>query len=147
MQHYPPSKTGQVPLKGLTHIISATIDFEEFKAASDALIPVIKSEWITSSLDKKKLANTRVYSPDPRLIFSGLVVCCADLPEGDKDAIIGGVLAMGGLYSPSITKLVTHLVALNVEPQKCQTAIANKLTCKIILPHWCGIIHVELCAY
>lgn len=92
--------------------------------------------WVESSIAKKKLANPRSHSPDPRLYFSGLVVTTADLPEGDKDAIIGGTLAMGGLYSSAVTRTVTHIVALTMDPNPCQIAVAKSLKCKIVLPHW-----------
>ena len=136
IEHAPPSPDGKVPLKGLTHLISSGIDFEGYEVAADNLIPIVKPDWITTSLTKKKLANPRSHSPDPRRFFSGLVITCADLPEGDKDAIIGGVLAMGGLYSSPVTRLVTHIVALSVASEKCRTALAKKLACKMVLPHW-----------
>ena len=94
---------------------------------------------MTGSVAKNRLANPRSYSPDPRLYFSGLVLSCADIPEGDKDAIIGGVLAKGGLYSSSVTRLVTHIVALTMEPEKCQTVFKKDLKCNIVLPHWYGL--------
>ena len=116
--------------------MSNTIDFEGYEAAEDTLIPVVTPSWVDSSLMKKRLANPRSHSADPRQFFSGLVVCPADLPPGDKDAIVGGVLAMGGLYSSPITKLVTHIVALTMDPPQCQTAVSKNLKCKIVLPHW-----------
>ena len=125
-----------IPLQDITHIISNTIDFPEYEAASDALKSVVKPEWVKASILKGRLANPRQYSPDPRLFFSGLVVCCADLPSGDSDAIIGGVLAMGGLYSSPVSKMVTHIVALTMESDKCQTAISKNVKCKYVLPHW-----------
>jgi hypothetical protein len=90
---------GRIPLTDVTHIISTTSDFPDYEAAGEALIPVVKPDWVEASVTKRRLANPRQYSPDPRLFLSGVVVCCADLPSGDEDAIIGGVLAMGGLYS------------------------------------------------
>lgn len=120
----------------MTYLISTTSDFPEYEAAVSLLKAVVKPDWVKSSLLKKRLANPRHYSPDPRLFFSGLVVCCADLPTGDKDAIIGGVLAMGGLHASSVSKMVTHIVALTTDPEKCQTAISKNLGCKIVLPHW-----------
>ena len=65
-----------------------------------------------------------------------MVVSVADLPEGDKDAIIGGVLAMGGLYTSRVTSSTTHLVALGMEAEKCQIAVKRELKLKIVLPHW-----------
>ena len=81
------------------------------------------------------------------MFFSGLVVCCADLPSGDSDAIIGGSLAMGGLYSSAVTKQVTHIVALTLDSDKCQVALSKNLKCKILLPHWyeSGSSEIEVC--
>ncbi|KAI9881030.1 MAG: hypothetical protein M1830_008912 [Pleopsidium flavum] len=129
--------TGRIPLIQVTHIISTTSDFPDYEAAGEALIPVVKPHWVEASVTKRRLANPRQYSPDPRLFLSGVVVCCADLPSGDEDAIIGGVLAMGGLYSGVVTKQVTHIVALTTkDSKKCETALSKNLNCKIVLPHW-----------
>ena len=126
----------QVPLQDITHIVSSTIDFPEYEAASDGLKSVVKPDWVNASIAKGRLANPRQYSPDPRLFFSGLVVCCADLPSGDSDAIIGGVLAMGGLYSSPVSKMVTHIVTLTMDSDRCKTAISKNVKCKYVLPHW-----------
>ncbi|MCJ1394718.1 hypothetical protein MMC18_007598 [Xylographa bjoerkii] len=136
VQHAPSANNANISFDGLTHIISATIDFEGYEKAEDLLVPVVTPSWVDASVAKKRLANPRSHSPDPRLYFSGLVVCTAELPDGDKDAIVGGVLAMGGLYSSAITKAVTHIVALTMEPAACQIAVAKNLSCKIVLPHW-----------
>jgi hypothetical protein len=85
---------------------------------------------------RDKLANPRQYNPDPRLFLSDVVVCCADLPEGDADAIAGGVLAMGGLYTSKVTIQVTHIVALTMDSDKCAVVQSKKLNTKIVLPHW-----------
>ncbi|KAB8236302.1 BRCT domain-containing protein [Aspergillus alliaceus] len=124
------------PLHEFTHLISSTIDFPTFDAANDALIPVVKPTWLHACMNKRKLANPRQYSPDPRLFLNDVVVTCGDIPEGDKDAIIGGVLAKGGLYSPRITHLVSHLVDLTTDSDKSQVTLTKKLNAKIVLPHW-----------
>ena len=126
----------EIPWDDVTHIISRTHDFPGYQEARDKLKNVVKPDWVKASITKGRLAQPRQYSPDPKLFFSGLVVCCADLPSGDSDAIIGGVLAMGGLYSSAVSKMVTHIVALTTEPDKCQAALNKNLKCKIILPHW-----------
>lgn len=136
VQYSQPPTEEKLPLDKITHLVSTTSDFPDYEAAISALKAVVKPDWVQASLLKGRLANPRSYSPDPRLFFSGLVVCCADLPPGDKDAIIGGVIAMGGLYSSPLSKLVTHIVALTLDPEKCQTARAKNLKCKIVLPHW-----------
>ncbi|KAL1964664.1 hypothetical protein VTN77DRAFT_6690 [Rasamsonia byssochlamydoides] len=132
--HEPPSTFP--PIQEFTHIISTTSDFPEYQNACDALIPVVKPQWLHVSISRGKLANPRQYNPDPRLFFSDVVVTCGDIPEGDKDAIIGGLLAMGGLYSPKVTSQVTHLVDLSMESDKARMVLAKKLNAKIVLPHW-----------
>lgn len=82
------------------------------------------------------MANPRQHNPDPGAFMSDIVVCCADIPEGDEDAIHGGVLAMGGTYTPKIATAVTHLVALTMDNEKCETVQARNLNIKIVLPHW-----------
>ncbi|KAL2837924.1 BRCT domain-containing protein [Aspergillus pseudoustus] len=123
-------------LAQFSHIMSTTIDFSEFDAANDALIPVVKPQWMQASLSKRKLANPRQYSPDPRLFLNDVVVTCGDIPEGDKDAIIGGVLAKGGLYNPRVTQMCTHLVDLTISSDKAQLVRERNLPVKIVLPHW-----------
>jgi hypothetical protein len=100
------------------------------------MLPVLTPGWITSSLLRNKQAPPRSYTPDPRLIFSGITISCAGLPTGDKDAIIGAVAAMGGQESGNLTKFVTHIVALTEEHEKCQAALEKRMKCKIVLPHW-----------
>ena len=97
---------------------------------------VVKPSWVDMSLQKGKLANPRQFSPDPSLFLAEVTVSCADIPEGDKEAIVGGVLAMGGQYSAPLSKLVTHLVALTVDSDKCEAVERKHLQCKIVLPHW-----------
>ncbi|KAH8697495.1 putative DNA repair protein Rtt107 [Talaromyces proteolyticus] len=124
------------PIHEFTHIISSTADFPAYQSACDALIPVVKPQWLQTSIARHKLANPRQFNPDPRFFFSDVVVTCGDIPEGDKDAIIGGVIAMGGLYSPRVTSQVTHLVDLSMDSDKAKTIVAKKLGTKIVLPHW-----------
>jgi hypothetical protein len=82
------------------------------------------------------MANPRQHNPDPRAFMSDMVVCCADIPEGDEDAIQGGVLAMGGTYTSKIATAVTHLVALTMDNDKCEAVQSRNLNIKIVLPHW-----------
>lgn len=124
------------PLNEITHVVSSTIDFPGHDAACDALIPVVKPNWIERSVAKQKLANPRQFNPDPRLFMNDVVVCCVDIPEGDKDAIVGGVLAMGGLHTAKISSSTTHIVALNMDSEKCKAAVSRGLKVKIVLPHW-----------
>lgn len=98
---------------------------------------MVKPSWVTTSIEKKRAANPRQFSPDPSLFLTDVVVMCADdIPPGDKDAIIGGVLAMGGLYSSTMTKLVTHVVALSMNNPSCRAIQERALKSKPVLPHW-----------
>ncbi|OBT69481.1 hypothetical protein VE03_01070 [Pseudogymnoascus sp. 23342-1-I1] len=127
---------GAIAISEVTHIISSTSDFPQYHIACEHLLPVITPSWIAASLKKNKLASFRPYTPDPKLFFSGVNVTCADIPEGDQDAIIGAVIAMGGQESSSLTRQVTHIVALTEDHPKCQSASDKQLKCKIVLPHW-----------
>ena len=120
----------------LTHIISATVDFPKYDEAQDCMIPVVTSTWIIQSLIRGKQAPLRPFTPDPKLFCSNVNLTCADIPSGDKDAIIGAVLAMGGTESSSLTKMTTHICALTMDHPKCQQAIEKGLKVKIVLPHW-----------
>lgn len=101
------------------------------------MLPVVKSSWILASLSRNKPAQLRPFSPDPKLFFSDVVLSVADdVPPTDKESIIGAAMAMGGVDSENITKLVTHVCALDMNNDKCRIVQARNLKCKIVLPHW-----------
>lgn len=83
-----------------------------------------------------KVKNPRTFSPDPALFMSEVVICCGNIPEGDKEAIEGAVIAMGGQYTSALSKLVTHLIVLDVDDPRAQLAMSKKLNTAILLPHW-----------
>ena len=97
---------------------------------------MVKPSWVSVSIRKGKLASPRQHSPDPSQYFQDVVLTSANLPEGDKDAIIAGVMALGGLYSGALTKLVTHVVTNDMDNDKCTLVQERGLRCKIVLPHW-----------
>jgi hypothetical protein len=97
----------------------------------------VKPHWIVQSIYKNKLAITRAFNPDPALFMSGVTITCgADLPDGDKENIIGLVIAVGGQEAPVLQKSVTHLIALTMDDARCQVARNKNLKCQIVLPHW-----------
>ncbi|CZT43035.1 related to RTT107-Establishes Silent Chromatin [Rhynchosporium secalis] len=120
----------------VTHIISATSDFPQYADSRQYMLPVITPAWVTQSLLKGKDAPMRAYTPDPNHIFAGVTISCADIPNGDKDAIIGAVLAMGGMETNNLTRTTTHICALTVDHPKCVSAKDKGLKCVIVLPHW-----------
>ncbi|XXG95964.1 regulator of Ty1 Transposition [Hypoxylon texense] len=120
----------------VSHIIANTIEFEDYTQAVSMMIAVVKSNWIHASVVKGKQAQIRPFTPDPRMIFSDVVLSCADIPSTDKDTIIGATMAMGGMDSENVTKLTTHICALSMDHPKCQLASKKNPKCKIVLPHW-----------
>jgi hypothetical protein len=127
---------GKLPISQATHVISNTIDFPEFTEAEALMVPVVTVDWVKTSIQRSRQAQVRPFSPDPRMIFSSVVLTCADLPVNDKEAIIGATLALGGAESKDVSKTTTHICALTLDHPKCQTALDKKLKCKIVLPHW-----------
>lgn len=133
----PLGENGSIPsLSNLTHIISTHIDFPEYNRALSLGIEVVKPQWVHVSVVKEKMTNARPYSPDPSQYFSDVVLTSATLPEGDKEAIMAGVLALGGQFSNPLTKLCTHIVTTDESHEKCVIARAKGINCKILLPHW-----------
>jgi hypothetical protein len=96
----------------------------------------VRPLWIQRSLAKGKQEQVRQFSPDPAHFMHDVTICCADIPEGDMEAIAGGVIAMGGTSSDNLTRLVTHLIALSMDDPKVQAAVRKELKCKILIPHW-----------
>jgi len=131
-----PKRNGHVNVDKATHIISNTIDFEEYNEATAKLKPVVTTSWIMNSLQRNKQAQLRPFSPDPRLIFANVSLTCGDIPMSDKEAIIGATLALGGTESKDLSRATTHICSLSLDHPKCQHAIEKKLKCKIVLPHW-----------
>ncbi|EMD91559.1 hypothetical protein COCC4DRAFT_57416 [Bipolaris maydis ATCC 48331] len=123
-------------LQEINYIVSETADFPDYYRALDLMIHVIRPAWVDASLQAMKTKNPRTYSPDPALFMNDVVICCGDIPSGDKEAIEGGVLAMGGQIAPSLSKWVTHLIALDISEPRCQLAISKRLQLTIVLPHW-----------
>ncbi|EXJ71725.1 uncharacterized protein A1O5_05534 [Cladophialophora psammophila CBS 110553] len=133
IDNYPEAR---LDLRGITHVISTTYDFPDYNSCFDALIPVVRPTWVQHSLARDRLLNPRQYSPDPRYFMSDVVACVADLPQGDADAIAGGILAMGGVFSTKLTSQVTHIIALSMDSEAVTVAEKKKLPVKVVLPHW-----------
>ena len=123
-------------LDRFTHIIAANTDFSRYGEARDRMIPVVTPSWISQSLLRNKQALLRPHNPDPKLIFSNVTLTCGDIPDGDRDAIVGAVLAMGGMESDSLLKSTTHVCSLTVEHPKAKEALTRHGKCKVVLPHW-----------
>jgi hypothetical protein len=119
-----------------THIISNTIDFDQYAEAQAMMIPVVRSDWIKATIARNKVAQVRPFSPDPRMIFCNVILTCGDIPTTDKEAITGAIMALGGMESKDLSRQTTHICALSLDHPKCIDAKNKKLKCKIVLPHW-----------
>lgn len=100
------------------------------------MIPVVSTQWITVSISRRRQAQVRPFSPDPRMIFSEVMVTCADLPQMDKESILGATMALGGQESKDVSRLTTHICALSMSHPKVVTALEKNWKGKIVLPHW-----------
>ncbi|KAF1816934.1 BRCT domain-containing protein [Eremomyces bilateralis CBS 781.70] len=134
-----PYGTGPAELKDLlkcTHIVSGSIDFPEYYAALDRVKAVVTPKWVKDGIRKTKLLPVRPYSPDPALVLRDVVVYFTGLPPGDVEVLTGGLNALGGVLSNGKSKLVTHVVALDITPSLAKTIEDGRLKAKVVLPHW-----------
>ncbi|KAL7924708.1 hypothetical protein ACQKWADRAFT_285748 [Trichoderma austrokoningii] len=129
-------RDGSLPIERVTHIVSNTIDFPQYVESQAFMIPVVSTKWITVSISRRRQAQVRPFSPDPRMIFSEVMVTCADLPQMDKESILGATMALGGQESKDVGKLTTHICALSMSHPKVVAAKEKNWRGKIVLPHW-----------
>lgn len=128
----------------ITHIITTSIQFIEYKQAIKSMIPITTPEWVYDSVNNQKIPSPKLYNPDPKFFLKDCYVCVADnLPAGDKEIIYGGIKAFGGNYLDVLTKFTTHLIALDLSNEKsiiASSAIdentSERIDIKIVLPHW-----------
>ncbi|KAM0525744.1 hypothetical protein ACHAPE_000455 [Trichoderma viride] len=129
-------RDGSLPIERVSHIISNTIDFPQYIESQAFMIPVVSTQWITVSISRRRQAQVRPFSPDPRMIFSEVMVTCADIPPMDKESILGATMALGGQESKDAGKLTTHICALSMDHPKIVSALEKNWKGKIVLPHW-----------
>ncbi|KAG8829782.1 hypothetical protein FRC17_006050, partial [Serendipita sp. 399] len=72
----------------------------------------MKPQWVQRSIENKTRQGPEYFSPDPRAIFSTLVICSDHLPPGDLEAVIAATRAKGGIYRDGLARDVTHLLVL-----------------------------------
>lgn len=122
----------------LAHIVfSKTEEFEGSNRCPKET-PIVLPEWIQRSLLNGQRQDPQYFSPDPRAIFSTLVIASDHLPPGDLEAVIAGTHARGGLYRDGFTRDVTHLLVLAPAGDKYHTArkFADKTGVKIVMANW-----------
>ncbi|PHH61316.1 hypothetical protein CDD81_495 [Ophiocordyceps australis] len=135
-----PRRDGTIAMGKVTHIVSNTIDFAQYVESQAVMIPVVSTQWITASISRRRQAQVRPFSPDPRMIFAEVVVTCGDVPVMDKEGILGATMALGGQESKDVNRLTTHVCSLSMDHPKVQMALKmmeqKGWKGKIVLPHW-----------
>ncbi|GAA6060049.1 hypothetical protein JCM10212_001046 [Sporobolomyces blumeae] len=150
----------------LTHLVTNTLDFPEYtliapqssrhgsdqkgkgKAKSNGSVTagekdpdgpkIVSPAWVTRSFDLQALQQSRFYSPNPALTFSGTCICTSELPETDNIAMCAGVEALGGQWRRELTREVTHLICVAERGAKYEMAIkfGAELGIAVVLPQW-----------
>lgn len=124
----------------LSHYISNTLPahqpIDELPAETEAY--VVTSTWVERSVILAAHQDEVGFSPDPTLIFSGVIAAACDLSQADLDVLSAGISALGGQWRSALTKEVTHLFALSTGSAKYQTAIHFKgdMGLTVVVPHW-----------
>ncbi|KZO94007.1 hypothetical protein CALVIDRAFT_501980 [Calocera viscosa TUFC12733] len=121
-----------------THIVTDSmvdsIDMEK----EGKRIHMVTPAWVRRCLALGIQQEERFYSPDPKMLFSGIVGCASDLPPRDVEVIQAGIVGLGGQWRGPLTKEVTHLFVLSPTGEKYATALKHqsRTGMKIVLPHW-----------
>jgi hypothetical protein len=94
--------------------------------------------------------SEQYYSPDPTMIFSGVVACATDVSElpiirwcniniddklspRDLEVLSAGITSLGGQWRTALTRDVTHLFALHAESDKVLALFQNSSTVVLML--------------
>ncbi|KAF8877711.1 hypothetical protein BD779DRAFT_1677212 [Infundibulicybe gibba] len=128
--------TSAASVADATHIITNSLRFEGWADATAENVVIDK--WVDKSLIFGKLQPAQFYSPDPSMIFSGVVACAAELSAADLEVLSAGITALGGQWRIGLTKDVTHLFAISPKSNKYATAMHFQQHTRVIvlLPHW-----------
>ena len=104
----------------------------------DATRPcAVTPQWVVRSLALGQMQPEVVYSADPGMIFSGVVICCARLSPHDTELLSAAVVAYGGAYKLTLCEEVTHLVAVSRESAKVRALEAHPdVAISVVAPQW-----------
>ncbi|THV02405.1 hypothetical protein K435DRAFT_717243 [Dendrothele bispora CBS 962.96] len=124
-------------LQDATHVITNSNRFEGWQNIPDT-ITVVTEKWVDRSMVLGKPQSPVTYSPDPAMIFSGVVGCATDIQDSDVEIISAGITALGGQWRSALSKDVTHLFAITPGSAKYESAMLHKEQngIKTVLPHW-----------
>ncbi|KAG0699519.1 hypothetical protein DFH29DRAFT_1070645 [Suillus ampliporus] len=119
-----------------THLIVLAGSHTQHEHAGS--LHVVSGMWVQRSIVLGKLQLEQYYSPDPTMIFSGIVACATDLSSSDLEVLSAGITSLGGQWRTGLTRDVTHLFALHEQSDKYQTAMhfAPHTHMSVLTPHW-----------
>ncbi|KAG2126475.1 hypothetical protein BD769DRAFT_1357854 [Suillus cothurnatus] len=126
-----------------THLVALAGSHTQHEHAGS--LHVVSGMWVHRSIVLGKLqlrlivvVSEQYYSPDPTMIFSGIVACATDLSPSDLEVLSAGITSLGGQWRTGLTRDVTHLFALHEQSDKYQTAMhfAPHTHMSVLTPHW-----------
>ncbi|KAF9037073.1 hypothetical protein BJ165DRAFT_1375475 [Panaeolus papilionaceus] len=123
----------------LNLIITNSLRFEGWQSVSGKEgVELVTDLWVEKGLLTGKLQLASHFSPDPSMIFSGVIACATSIPVTDYEVLQAGITALGGQWRSGLTKDVTHLFAISQDSQKYATAFnfKDQTGVKVLLPHW-----------
>ncbi|KAG6371485.1 hypothetical protein JVT61DRAFT_9520 [Boletus reticuloceps] len=129
---------GAAPHPPYTHAVVPAATHAHNSATSDPTVKLVTDRWVDRSIVMGKRQPEQYYSPDPAMIFSGVVACATDLSVADLEVLSAGITALGGQWRVGLTRDVTHLFALRTGSDKYNTALhfAPQTNMCILTPHW-----------
>ncbi|KAG2105001.1 BRCT domain-containing protein [Suillus cothurnatus] len=120
-----------------THLIALTGSHTQCE--HHGYLHVVSEMWVQRSVVLGRRQLEQYYSPDPTMIFSGVVACATDVTlPWDLEVLSAGITSLGGQWRTALTRDVTHLFALHAESDKYQTAMhfASRTHMAVLTPHW-----------
>ncbi|KAH0826410.1 hypothetical protein J3R83DRAFT_5383 [Lanmaoa asiatica] len=138
---------GAAPHPPYTHLIALPASHAHNNATNDPTVKLVTDHWVDRSVVMgkrqpyvsllffllRRMTNTvpslnpseQYYSPDPAMIFSGVVACATDLSITDLEVLSAGITALGGQWRIGLTRDVTHLFALRTGSDKVPTLLTR----------------------
>lgn len=114
------------------------MEYDDVTVSEEASPVAVTPAWAERSMALRHPQPVKLYSPDPRDIFSGIVICCAHLTPHDVDLMATSVTSMGGGVKQTLCEEVTHVVAIDRDNSKMRALEQHKTDLPIIAvaPHW-----------
>ncbi|KAI0039891.1 hypothetical protein FA95DRAFT_1503597 [Auriscalpium vulgare] len=123
-----------------THIITDS-DFDDLDGGWQDVRPdavKVTEAWVERSLLLGKRQGPQYFSPDPAMLFSGIVATATDISPTDIEVLSAGITALGGQWRAGLTRDTTHLFALADTSAKYATALHYQpaTRVRVLAPHW-----------